>query len=59
MTLFCHQVEGRAAELWHDVRRIFTTDSKGQQAEGNRGEMSSGETSTTFYDKKKKKVKFS
>ena len=40
--------------------RIFTTDSKGQQAEGNRGEMSSGGTSTTFYDKqkKKKKVKF-
>ena len=60
VTLFCHQVEERAAELWTDVRRIFTTDTKGQQAEGNRGEMSSGETSTTFYDKQKKqkKVKF-
>ena len=48
VTLFCHQVEERSAELWPDVRRIFTMDTKGQQAEGNRGEMSrsSGKTSS-------------
>ena len=57
VTLFCHQVEERSAELWHDVRRIFTMDTKGQQAEGNRGEMSSGTASTTFYDLEKKKEK--
>ena len=56
VTLFCHQVEERSAELWPDVRRIFTMDTKGQQAEGNRGEMSTSDgTSTTFYDHKKKK----